>query len=308
VTTLTIGTRGSALALWQAEHVAGRLRELSPGLRVELQIIKTKGDKITDVPLAKVGGKGLFVKELEQALLAGEVDLAVHSIKDLPAELPQGLALTAMPEREDPRDAVVSRAGPLDELPPGAVVGTSSLRRSCQLLNLHPGLRVKTLRGNVDTRLRKLDEGQYDAVLLAAAGLGRLGLAERITELLSPQQMIPAVGQGALGIETRAEDPQVVELVRRLHHGPTATRVTAERAFLERLGGGCQVPLAGHARLQGERLLLDAMVGHPGGQPLLREQDSGPATDPAALGTAVAEHLLKRGGDTILRDVYSSQS
>jgi len=357
---LVIGTRGSALARWQAEHVAHRLRQASQGLEVELKIIRTKGDKILDVPLAKVGGKGLFVKEIEDALLRSEVDLAVHSIKDVPSELPEGLILTAVSQREDPRDALVLRsansggvslardatggvapprrraglrsrhrslpatprlslkpspdlqtvelvstAGDLSALPHGAVVGTSSLRRRCQLLHQRPDVKVLDLRGNVDTRLRKLDQGQYDAILLAAAGLKRLGQAHRICQTLEPETMVPAVGQGALGLETRLDDPEVRRLVTAtLHHGPTATCVAAERALLAQLGGGCQVPVAGFARISGEILEIQAVLGHPSGQPLLREQDQGEISAPEALGEAVAERLLARGGREILDAVY----
>jgi len=296
-----IGTRGSALALWQANHVAGRLRDAHAGLEVELRIIKTKGDKIQDVPLAKVGGKGLFVKEIEEALRRGEVDLAVHSIKDLPTELVDGLTLAAITEREDPRDALVSRSGPLDELPAGAILGTSSLRRRCQALALRPDLEVRDLRGNVDTRLRKLDEGLYDAVLLAAAGLRRLGHVERATEILDPARMIPAVGQGALGIEVRLGEE---DLVAPLHHEPTALRVRAERALLQDLGGGCQVPVAAHATLSAESLELRGLVGHPSGAPLHRAESVGPVDAPEDLGRRVAADLIGQGGGRILEEVY----
>ena len=303
---LIIGTRGSALALWQAEHVAARLRETDAEQEVELRIIKTKGDKILDVPLAKVGGKGLFVKEIEEALRRQEVDLAVHSMKDVPAELASGLILSAIPEREDPRDALVSRAGKLADLPDGARVGTSSLRRGCQLLGQRPQLSLQNLRGNVDTRLRKLDQGQYDAIVLAAAGLRRLGRRDRITETLSPAVMLPAVGQGALGIETRQDDPDVIELVTScLHHGPTATRVAAERSFLGRLGGGCQVPVAAHAWFdEDQQLQLDALIGHPSGEPLYRLASPAGESTPEQLGKDLAERLLAMGGDVVLDEVY----
>jgi len=299
---LVIGTRGSALARWQAEHVARQLRLADPALEVELHTIKTKGDRIQDVPLAKVGGKGLFVKEIEEALLAGDVDLAVHSIKDLPTDLVQGLALAAITEREDPRDALVSREGLLSELPRGAVLGTSSLRRRCQALALRPDLEVRDLRGNVDTRLRKLDQGDYDAVLLAAAGLRRLGFVDRATELLDPRRMIPAVGQGALGIETRQGEEG---LVAALHHDATARRVRAERALLEQLGGGCQVPVAAYAILEDEgRLRVEALVGHPTGDPVYRSSGEGSLEHPEELGRRVAADLLGQGADRVLEQVY----
>ncbi len=300
-----IGTRGSKLALWQAEHIAAELRRVNPGMEVSLQVIKTRGDKILDVPLAKVGGKGLFVKEIELALIRQEVDLAVHSIKDVPAELAAGLELAVVPEREDPRDALVSAAGvPLDDLRDGAVVGTSSLRRRFQLMDRRPDLQVQDLRGNVDTRLGKLDAGQYDAILLACAGLRRLGLAERITEALDPGRFVPAVGQGALGIEVRQEDDQIKALLAPLHHTPSATCVAAERAFLTRLGGGCQVPLAAHATLDGDHLTLDAFIGHPSGSPTFRLLDDGPAQDAEAIGLRLAESMLQQGAGEVLDEVY----
>jgi hydroxymethylbilane synthase len=301
---VVIGTRGSALARWQAEHVAEQLRERHDGLHVELCIIKTRGDNVLDVPLARVGGKGLFVKEIEQALLAGEVDLAVHSVKDLPTEGVEGLELSAIERREDPRDVLVSRSGLLAELPEHARVGTSSLRRRCQLLHIRSDLVIRDLRGNVNTRLRKLDEGLFDAVVLAAAGLLRLKRADQITEFLEPERMIPAVGQGALGIQTRSDDKEIHQTVADLHHEPTAVRVRAERALLGRLGGGCQVPIAGHARIEGQSLVLDGLVGHPAGSPVYRHRARGEASAPEALGEAVAEHLLSQGGDRILADVY----
>lgn len=303
---LIIGTRGSALALWQANHVAARLREFQPGQQVELKIIKTKGDKILDVPLAKVGGKGLFVTEIEVALRREEVDLAVHSIKDVPAELAPGLILAGIPDREDPRDALVSRAGKLAELPDGARVGTSSLRRGCQLLGLRPDLSLQNLRGNVDTRIRKLDEGQYDAIVLAAAGLRRLGRQDRITEVLEPAVMLPAVGQGALGIETRQGDAEVNEqVVACLNHEPSATRVNAERAFLGRLGGGCQVPVAAHAWFDDNGdLEMEGLIGHPSGEPLYRLAARANETSPEEMGEDLARRLLAMGGDVVLEEVY----
>jgi hydroxymethylbilane synthase len=298
--TLTIGSRGSQLALWQARHIQSRLAGL--GVESRIEIIRTTGDKITDVPLAKVGGKGLFTKEIEEALLDGRIDLAVHSLKDLPTELPAGLTLAAIPEREDTADALIGAR--LDDLPPGACVGTSSLRRAAQLRALRPDLVIENIRGNLDTRLRKLDEGQYHAILLAAAGLRRLGWAERITELLTPERMVPAVGQGALAIETRAEGPARA-LCQPLDHGPTRAAVTAERALLAALGGGCQVPIGAHAVLEDDGLLhLTAIVAHPDGHTLLRHQDSAPPAEAAALGQRTAARLLDSGARVILHQVY----
>ncbi|MCA9669256.1 MAG: hydroxymethylbilane synthase [Myxococcales bacterium] len=308
MTTLTIGTRGSRLALWQANHIADRLRELEPGLVVELEVIKTRGDKILDVPLAKVGGKGLFVKEIETALIEGSVDLAVHSMKDVPAELVDGGMLAAVPEREDPRDALVSRDDiALADLPRGARVGTSSLRRRAQLLERRPDLEIDMLRGNVDTRLRKLDEGQFDAIVLAAAGLSRLGFGERISEYLEGQGWLPAAGQGALGIEVRESDERTRELIERLHDPDAADCVRAERALLEWLGGGCQVPIAAHAVLDGDALRLEALVAHPDGTPILRESGRAPRAQAGSLGRRVGEALLSRGGQEILDELLAAE-
>ncbi len=299
---LTIGSRGSKLALWQARWVAGRLEEL--GYRTRIEIIKTTGDKITDVALSKVGGKGLFTKEIEEALLARSIDLAVHSMKDVPTELPAGLTLGAVSAREDPRDAVAGR--PLAELPAGAKVGTSSLRRAAQLRLLRPDLAVENIRGNVDTRLRKLDDGRYDAVILACAGLKRLGLEARIAEPLPVDVMIPAVGQGALGIEIRDEDGPAAEACRRLDDPPTRTAVLAERAFLAALGGGCQVPVGAHARVADGTVTLEAIVISPSGGKPVRGRTSGPAGDATQLGRRLGEELLERGAREILEEVYGS--
>ena len=300
---LVIGTRGSALALWQANHVADRLRA-EPGLEVTLQIIKTKGDKIQDVALAKVGGKGLFVKEIEDALAAREVDLAVHSMKDVPAQLPAGLVIAATSERADARDALCVRAGlqpGLAALPPGAQVGTSSLRRLCQLKAVRPDLRVSALRGNVDTRLRKLDEGQYDAIVLAAAGLDRLGLSARIAVRLPHDVMLPAIAQGALGLETRDGDTPTIERVRRaMHHEPSAAAVLAERTLLAHLDGGCQTPIAAHAVVVDGGLTMSALIGSPDGARVLRGADRGPVADAVAIGARLAETLLGQGGRELL--------
>ena len=296
---ITIGSRGSKLALWQAEHIADRLRGL--GAEVRIEVIKTTGDKIQDVPLAKVGGKGLFTKEIEEALLVGTVDVAVHSMKDMPTDVPDGLVISAIPEREEPRDALIGTnvAG----LRVGMKIGTSSLRRSAQLRAHAPGLVIENLRGNLDTRLRKLDEGQYDAIVLAAAGLRRLGWADRIQELIPPEVMCPAVGQGALAIETREDGGQAHELVLKLNDAETRACVTAERAFLAVLGGGCQVPIGAHARLDGETLHLEGLVASPDGREVLRERASG--SDPQQLGCELGQRILEQGARRILDDVYA---
>ena len=303
--TLRIATRKSPLAIWQAEHVAERLRHAHPDLPVELVGMSTQGDKILDTPLAKIGGKGLFVKELEQGMLEGKADIAVHSMKDVPVELPEGLRLAAILERQDPRDAFVSnRFASLADLPQGAVVGTSSLRRQCQLGEQRPDLRILPLRGNVNTRLRKLDEGQFDAVILAAAGLKRLGFGERISCFLEPEQSLPAIGQGAIGIECRTDDDWVEQLLRPLHDSDTALCVEAERAMNNRLMGGCQVPIAGYAVQNHGRIHMQGLVGEPDGSRIIRAEISGPAEDAGALGAALAEDLLGQGADHILKLLY----
>ena len=302
--TLRLGTRGSKLALWQAGWIKSLLEEHHSGLSVELMRIKTKGDKILDVPLAKVGGKGLFVKEIEEAMLRGEIDLAVHSMKDMPAELLDGLTIGAVTRREDCRDALVSRGGlTLDKLPEGASIGTSSLRRSAQLLHRRPDLRIVPLRGNVDTRLRKLDSGEMDAVMLAAAGLKRLGLAERITQLLSFDICLPAIGQGAIGIEIRSDDAVTHSLVGFLNDRPTALAVAAERALLRVLAGGCQVPIAAHAELAGVRLILDALVCSLDGVRRVHERAEGIDEDAEEIGTNLGERLLAAGAGEILEEI-----
>ena len=298
--TLRIGTRGSALALWQAGWAKTRLESLWPELRVELVPIKTSGDKLQDVSLAQVGGKGLFVKEIEEALLAGTIDLAVHSMKDLPGELPPGLTLSAVPEREDPRDVLITRHGEtLAELPSGTRVGTSSLRRQALLLHLHPGLRIEMLRGNVDTRLRKQREGAVDATVLAAAGLKRLGLTPEHSQVLDEQVFLPAIGQGALGIETRENDDAVL-LVQPLHHQATAVAVSAERAFLRRMGGSCRTPLAAKGEVVNDRVHLSALVASPDGRRVLRGEHDGPIDVAEQVGAILAERLLTQGGKEIL--------
>ena len=293
--TIVIGSRGSALALWQARHIAAALAAM--GAESRLEIIKTTGDKITDVPLANVGGKGLFTKEIEEALLAGSIDLAVHSLKDVPTTLPPGLTLAAFPAREDPRDAWIGK--PLAKMRPGDKVGTSSLRRAAQLKGLDLGLAIENLRGNVDTRLRKLDEGQYDAIVLAAAGLRRLGWSDRIQELLDPAVMCPAVGQGSLAIETRDDGGIVQEFARKLDDAPTRTAVTAERSLLATLEGGCQVPIGAHAHLENSTIFLRAIVASPDGSRIVRDWMTG--DEPSALGRALGERLLNAGAREILK-------
>lgn len=294
---LIIASRGSQLALWQARWVQQCLAELGSPSRIE--IIKTTGDKITDVPLAKVGGKGLFTKEIEDALLEGRADLAVHSLKDLPTELPEGLVLAAVPEREDARDAVVGRR--LGELRPGSKAGTSSLRRAAQLRRLRPDLAVESVRGNLDTRLRKLDGGQYDAIVLAAAGLKRLGWGERIAELLPPETMCPAVGQGALAIESRPD----VAAANALDHAPTRAAVTAERALLLALGGGCQVPIGAHATVNNGALHLMAVVISPDAARYVRAESNGSVDEAERLGRELGQRLLEGGARAILESVYA---
>lgn len=308
---LVIGTRGSRLAVWQAEWVQARLREIAPALPVTLQRIKTSGDKILDVPLAKIGGKGLFVKEIEEALLQGEIDLAVHSMKDVPTVLPDALEILCVAAREDARDALISREGrkglTLGQLPAGALIGTSSLRRQSQLLHHRPDLKIEMLRGNVETRLRKLKQGDYDAIVLAAAGLRRMGWDGEVTEYLSLEVSLPAIGQGALAIEGRREDAFVRALLSELDDPTTHTAVTAERAFLDRLQGGCQVPIAAHATIERNRLSLDGLIASPDGAALIRDSEDGAASDARALGIRLADRLLAAGGDVILRDLYSRE-
>lgn len=303
---VVIATRGSALALWQAEHTRTRLQAVRPGLEVELLTLKTQGDLILDVPLSEVGGKALFVKEIEQALLDGRAQVAVHSMKDVPADLAPGLVLAAVSTRETPNDALClprgAAATTVDDLAHGARVGTSSLRRQCQLLARRPDLQVRMLRGNVPTRLRKLDDGEYDAVILAAAGLIRLGHGDRITQLLPFDVSLPAVSQGVLGIETRDDDADTKALVRAaLHDAGEERRVAAERAFLARMGGSCQTPLAAHARYGDDgALCVDALCGMPDGTRILRAAAQGAAATAEALGVACAEQLLAQGADAIV--------
>ncbi|WKE65566.1 hydroxymethylbilane synthase [Gallaecimonas kandeliae] len=302
---IRIATRQSPLALWQAHHVKEALEAAHPGLEVVLVPMTTQGDKILDTPLAKVGGKGLFVKELELAMLDGRADIAVHSMKDVPVEFPEGLGLVTICEREDPLDAFVSNRSPdLDALPAGAVVGTSSLRRQCQLRARRPDLVVKDLRGNVNSRLAKLDDGQYDAIILACAGLKRLGMGDRIRSALPPELSLPAVGQGAVGIEARLGDERVLALLAPLGHEPSRIRVSAERAMNERLQGGCQVPIGSYAELQGEELWLRGLVGQPDGGAIIEAEIRGPASQAEALGQTLGQQLLDSGAKAILEAVY----
>ncbi|MCX8030514.1 MAG: hydroxymethylbilane synthase [Thermodesulfovibrionales bacterium] len=334
---IVIGTRGSKLALWQAEWVRSQLLKLYPYLNIELHKIKTTGDKILDVPLAKIGGKGLFVKEIEEALLNKTIDIAVHSMKDVPTELPKGLHLLAICEREDPRDAFVSplkgstaEVKSFFHLPKGAILGTSSLRRSCQLLNKRPDLKVVSLRGNLDTRLKKLDEGQYNAIILAVAGVKRLGLAERITEVLSTDVCLPAIGQGAIGIEARLDDEYINELIKPLNHYQTWMCVSAERAFLKKLEGGCQVPIAAFARLEPTlisstkenlntkndeisrgnnkyKLIIEGLISDLKGERVIKSQLSGDPRRAEEIGKELAEELLYSGAKKILQEVYNEK-
>lgn len=320
---IVIGTRGSKLALWQAEWIKSKLQKLNPNLEIELNKIKTTGDKILDVPLAKVGGKGLFVKEIEEALLKGEADIAVHSMKDVPTDFPEGLHLAVITKREDPRDAFISQKSgknifkcqSVKNLPHGATIGTSSLRRLCQLLSIRPDLKIEQLRGNLDTRLRKLDEGQFDAIILAAAGVKRLGWAERITEILEPEISLPAIGQGAVGIECRINDEFINNLIAPLNHPETAICVRAERAFLKKLEGGCQVPIAAYAKIvqksearsqksEEKLLIMDGLVGSISGDRIIKGHIEGKIENAENLGIKLAEDLLLRGAKEILDEVY----
>lgn len=306
--TLRIATRQSLLALWQAEYVKARLESLHSDLNVELVTMVTKGDKILDTPLAKIGGKGLFVKELESAMLEGRADIAVHSMKDVPMEFPEGLGLAVICERENPTDAFVSNTYEhLDQLPAGAIVGTSSLRREVQLRERRPDLVIKSLRGNVQTRLGKLDGGDYDAIILASAGLIRLELEERIRYRIPAEDSLPAGGQGAVGIECRMGDRATLDLLAPLNDEPTAIRVLAERALNRRLEGGCQVPIGCYAELEGDQVWLRGLVGRPDGTKVLRDEIRGPAAEAEALGIQLADRLLAAGADTILAEVYAER-
>lgn len=310
---LIIGSRGSRLALWQAEHVRARLATLNPQFNIRIEIIKTSGDVMRDVPLAVIGGQGVFTKELETALLDKRIDLAVHSLKDLPTVLRGGLTIAAITEREDPHDALVLRRdnkranSSIGNMPRGAIVGTSSLRRIAQLKNLRSDLVIKDVRGNVDTRLRKLDAGDYDAIILASAGLRRLGFAERISSQISIDEMLPAVSQGALGIETRNDDSETQNIVRSLNHSPTEIACLAERALLRTLGGGCQVPIAAHGIVKENRLRLYGLVAALSGERVLRDVIETDSTEPEVAGVQLAEILRERGADELLNAVTSDK-
>ncbi len=306
---IRIATRGSMLALQQSRAIKAALEKLWPALNFELQVIRTTGDKITDVPLAKVGGKGLFVKEIEEALLNGSADLAVHSMKDVPAELPEGLEIAVVPEREDPRDALIIGHGKtIDDLCHGALIGTGSLRRGSQILAMRGDFEVRHLRGNLETRLRKLDEGQFDAIILAAAGLRRMGWQDRITMYMDPVQFVPAVGQGALGIEARSGDDAILRLPAPLDHPETAVAVRAERSLLQELQGGCQVPIGGYARLSGKIVELSGIVASLDGRQLFRAVGTAPLEDAVELGKRIAARLLEQGAKKILDEVYGAES
>jgi len=304
---IRIATRRSPLALWQAEHVAKLLKESHPNIQIELVKMITQGDKILDTPLAKIGGKGLFVKELEQGMLNGDADIAVHSMKDVPALLPEGLEISAILHREDPRDAFVSNQyETIDELPKGAVVGTSSLRRQCQLLEMRPDLIIKSLRGNVNSRLQKLDDGNYDAIILAAAGLIRLGFEARIKTALPVNTMLSAIGQGAIGIECRNDDEATKSLIKCLHDEETAIRICAERAMNLTLEGGCQAPIAGHAKIKNGILRLHGLVAEPDGSLMITEELEGPVENAEEIGITVANRLLAGGAKDILDKLYAN--
>lgn len=305
---IQLGTRGSILAMWQANHVKETIEKEFSAIQVELVQIKTTGDKILDVPLSRVGGKGLFVKEIEEMLLSGKIDLAVHSMKDVPTMIPDGLEISVTTRREDPRDALISPSGlALGDFPEGAIIGTSSLRRQTQILNLYPNYRIETLRGNLDTRIRKVIEGKYDAIVLAAAGLKRLGWDDRVTEYLDPSVLLPAIGQGALGIEVRSGDDGVLELISFLNHRETSQAVAAERSFLTRLEGGCQVPIAAHGTIEEGVLTLKGLVGSTDGREIVRGEIEGTPDSGAEIGVNLAERILLEGGKEILDEVYGNE-
>lgn len=303
-TPLRIATRKSPLALWQAEEVARRLQSFHPDLEIELVPMTTKGDQILNSPLSKVGGKGLFVKELEIAMLEGRADIAVHSMKDVPMEFPEGLQLSAVLERDDPRDAFISdKYKSLDELPDGAVLGTSSLRRQMIVKNAYPNIEIKLLRGNINTRIAKLEAGEYDAIILAAAGLQRMGFDDRITRIIEPETMLPAVAQGALGIEGRCNDDKVDQLLAPLRDTETTIRLTTERAMNNRLNGGCQIPVAGYSEINGDQITLKGCIGFPDGSKIYRSEKTASINEADALGIAVAEEMMALGGGKVLESL-----
>lgn len=303
---IKIATRQSPLALWQAEHVAERLQQAHPGIKTRLVKMLTRGDKILDAPLAKIGGKGLFIKELEQGILKGTADIAVHSMKDVPVELPNGLHLATILSRDDPYDAFVSNQyKSIKELPANAKIGTSSLRRQCQIAARQPEVQILPLRGNINTRLAKLDAGEYDAIILAASGLKRLGFSHRMTQQLDSATSLPAIGQGAIGIECRVNDIAINQLLSPLQDTESTLRISAERAMNARLNGGCQVPIAGFAQLQGEQLLMRGLVGKPDGSVIYRAEKTGPAKEAEAIGRAVANELLAQGAGKLLKALYA---
>ncbi len=302
---IIIATRGSKLALWQAKFIGNSLKNRYPSLDIEYNIIKTSGDKILDVPLAKIGGKGLFVKEIEQALIRGDAHIAVHSMKDVPAILPHGLEVNIIPKRECPFDAFLSeKYKSLDQLPEGAVVGTSSLRRQAQIKKMYSHLEIKMLRGNLDTRIRKLKEGQYDAIIVAMAGLRRLGMSATYVEELCPPKFLPAVGQGALGIEYASDETELIEKLSFLDDFQTNICLQAERAFLYELEGGCQVPIGAYASLRGNKLHFIGFVSHPSGEPFIYSETQGDVANPREVGRLVAKNILKNGGADILKEIY----
>jgi len=301
---LTIGSRGSELALTQSRYVAGIIQAATPGTEVDVEVFSTRGDEILSKPLAEIGGKGLFTEELEAALLESRIDLAVHSLKDLPTEEPEGLCIAATPTRATPNDALVStKFARLADLPPGAVVGTSSLRRKAQLIAVQPGLNIVDLRGNVGTRVKRVTEGDLDAAILACAGLERIGLTDVIAEVLAPEVMLPAAGQGALGIQTRADDADLLEILAKLNDGATHAEVAAERALLAALGGGCQVPIGALAKVAGDSLHLRGCVCSLDGERLFRTEISGSITDAATLGQQAADALLREGAQAVIADI-----
>ncbi len=300
-----MGTRGSALALTQSRWVAERLKSQTPDMTVEIIVIKTKGDVLKDVPLSKFGGKGLFVKEIEDALLRKEIDIAVHSMKDVPAELPDGLEIGAVPEREDPRDVLISRdGGKIEDMPTGARIGTGSLRRGFQLQHLFPGMEIVPLRGNLDTRIRKIQTENLDGIIVAAAGMRRMGWADRISQFIPVEIMLPPVGQGVLAIESRKDDEETRNVLSFLNHPQTWVEVSAERAFLKRLGGGCHLPIAAYGVKKGDGLTITGLLGSLDGRVMIKDEVKGHSRDAGELGLALAERILSRGGQAILKEVY----